>query len=239
MAVIASGLLANIRRTGKRHPKTIGVIGAGRFGTAATEELLQNGHEVLLIDSDEESLHGLASRCNTAVGNAESPEFLAEAGIKEVDAVVVAIGEDESASNHAVINCKDFGLYVMAKAKDLTHGKILERLGADYVMYPERDSGVRLARLITRSAIVDMVELYDRVFMMEAVFNGDMANRTLEALDLPNRCGVQIVAILRESVTLFPVSSTDVVREGDRVVMIGTSEALQKVAKIVNRASIS
>lgn len=235
MAIKASGLLANIRRSGRRTPKTIAVIGAGRFGTAATQELLQNGHEVLLIDCDSDSLQPLANRCTTAVGNAENPDFLAEAGIKEVDAVIVAIGENESASNHSVINCKDMDLYVMAKAKDLTHGKILERLGADYVMYPERDSGVRLARLITRSSIVDMVELYDKVFMMEIASGPEMIGRTLQDLDLPNRSGVQIVAILRDGVTLFPVLWTNVIQDSDRLVMLGTAEDLQKVAKLAER----
>ncbi|WAH38305.1 potassium channel family protein [Alicyclobacillus dauci] len=228
-----SALLTNIRNMGKRNQKTIGIIGAGRFGTSAARELLANGHEILLIDNNVKRLESLAGDCTTAIGDAESPEFLEEAGIKEVDAVIVAIGENESASNHAVINCKDFGLFVVAKATDATHGKILDRLGADYVVYPERDSATRLARFITRSSILDMVELYDKVFMMEINATGPIVNRPLESLDLPNTFGVQVVTILRGDETVFPVSATDVAQEGDRVVVLGPEEALQKLAKAV------
>lgn len=199
---------------------------------AAAEELMNNGHHVLLIDKNPECLHPVANHCHTAIGDAVSLEFLAEAGIKDVDAVIIAIGDDESASNHAVINCKDFGLYVMAKAKDSTHGKILERLGADLVVYPERDSGVRLARLLTRSSILDMVELYENVFMMEVNVDGDLMNKTLDQLDLPKRFGCQVLLILRSERTLFPVSANDVVIAGDRIVVQGPAESLQKVARL-------
>lgn len=226
------GILGNIKMIGKRNPRTIGVIGAGRFGTGATEELLDSGHHVLLIDKFAENLIPYASRCSTAIGDAESPEFLVEVGIKDVDAVIDAIGDDETASNHVVINCKDFGLYVMAKAKDATHGKILERLGADLVVYPERDSGIRLARLLTRSAILDMVELYEGVFMMEVNASGELVGKTLDELDLPRRFGAQVLLILRGDKTLFPVLATDKVVEGDRIAIQGSAEALHKVARL-------
>jgi trk system potassium uptake protein len=223
---------------GKRSPKTIGVIGAGRFGTGAAEELLNNGHQVLLIDKVVECLEPYASRCRTAIGDAESPEFLAEAGIKDVDAVINAIGDDETASNHVVINCKDFGLYVMAKAKDTTHGKILERLGADHVVYPERDSGIRLARLLTRSAVLDMIELYEGVFMMELSAGGELIGKTLEQLDLPQRFGAQVLLIIRGDKTIFPVSATDTVIIGDRIALQGPPEALNKVARKAELESV-
>lgn len=230
MANRTFGLLGN-RSMGRRNPKTVCIIGAGRFGTGAAEELIKNGHHVLLIDRDAEELEPFCTTCNTVIGDAMDQEFLAEAGVKEVDAVIVAIGDDESASNHAVMNCKDFGLYVMAKAKDPTHGKILERLGADHVVYPERDSGVRVARLLTRSSILDMVELYEGVFMMELQITGEFVNKTLDELDLPRRFGVQVLLILRDNDPVFPVLATDMVRSGDCIVIQGTADSLQKVAK--------
>jgi len=230
----ALGFLGNVRNTGRRNPKTICIIGAGRFGTGAAEELIKTGHHVVLIDRDAQELEPFASTCNTVIGDAIDKEFLAEAGVKDVDAVIVAIGDDESASNHAVINCKDFDLYVVAKARDRTHGKILERLGADLVIYPERDSGVRLARLLTRSSVLDMVELYEGVFMMELQATGEFVNRTLDELDLPRRFGVQVLLILRDNDPIFPVLATDFVKAGDCIVIQGSAEALQKVAKRAN-----
>ncbi|QSO46262.1 potassium channel family protein [Alicyclobacillus mengziensis] len=228
LGLLGASRLANM---GRRNPKTIGIIGAGRFGTGAAQELIRNGHHVLLIDQDAECLEPLAHQCHTAIGNAEDSEFLAEAGIKDVDAVIIAIGDNETASNHATINCKDFGLYVVAKATHATHGKILDRLGADYVVYPEHDSGVRLARLLTRSSILEMIELYEEVFMMEVNAGGELIGKSLENLNLPHRYGVQVLLILRANKTVFPVSAKDIVQDGDRVVLLGSSESLHRVAK--------
>ncbi|SFU31980.1 potassium channel family protein [Alicyclobacillus macrosporangiidus] len=214
-----------------RKMKTIGIIGAGRFGTGAARELIRLGHEVLVVDRDPDALDPLAEMCHTAIGNAESMEFLVEVGFKDVDAAIVAIGDDQTASNYATINCKDLGLYVVAKATNVTHGKILERLGADRVMYPEYDSGIRLARLLTRSSILEMVELYEEIFTMELQAGPQMINHTLAELNLTGRFGVQVVLIVRGKHKLFPVSAQDRVLEGDKLMCIGTSDSLNQLAR--------
>ncbi|WDL96152.1 potassium channel family protein [Alicyclobacillus sp. ALC3] len=214
-----------------KRPKTIGIIGAGRFGTGAARELIRLGHEVIVVDRDPEALEVLPDSCHTAIGNAESSEFLAEVGFKNVDAVIVAIGDNESASNHATINCKDFNLYTVTKALNTTHGKILDRLGADRIIYPEYDSGVRLARFLTRTAILEMVELYEEIFMMEMQAGGPIVNHTLMELNLPKKYGVQVVMTRRGRKVHFPMSANDKVFEGDVLVCIGTSEALTALAQ--------
>ncbi|WAH36503.1 potassium channel family protein [Alicyclobacillus dauci] len=214
---------------------TFGIIGVGRFGSGAATEFLRHGHEVLLIDKDASCLEPFASRCETAIGNAEDIGFLEEAGIKEVDAVIVAIGDNETSSNHATMNCKDLGLYVVSKAYHATHGKILERLGADRVVYPERDSGMRLARLLTRSSVLDMIELYEEVFMMELTAKGELVNKTLEKLNLTGRFGVQVVMIIRSKTTIFPVSANDTIYEGDIMVLVGPHESLSKIARLTEK----
>ncbi|MFB5191671.1 potassium channel family protein [Alicyclobacillus fastidiosus] len=211
---------------------TFGIIGVGRFGSGAATELLRHGHEVLLVDRDPSCLEPFASRCETAIGNAEDIHFLEEAGMKEVDAVIIAIGDDETSSNHATMNCKDLGLYVVAKALHATHGKILERLGADRVVFPERESGMRMARLLTRSAILDMIELYEEVFMMEITAKGELTDRTLAKLNLTHRFGVQVVMIIRSKNTIFPVSANDTIYEGDILVLVGRHESLTKVVRL-------
>lgn len=211
---------------------TFAIIGVGRFGSGAAVELLRHGHEVLLIDRDPSCLEPFANRCETAIGNAEDIEFLEEAGIKEVDAVIVAIGDDETSSNHATINCKDLDLYVVAKALHATHGKILDRLGADKVVYPERESGMRLARLLTRSAILDMIELYEEMFMMELTSKGELVGKSLAKLNLTRRFGIQVVMIIRSKTTIFPVSANDEVMEGDILVLVGPHESLTKMSRL-------
>ncbi|QQE77445.1 TrkA family potassium uptake protein [Alicyclobacillus sp. SO9] len=233
VGMLGPGRFAN--GSGRKQPKTIGIIGAGRFGSGAAQELIRNGHHVLIIDRDPSCLEPLAHTCHTAIGNAEDMEFLAEAGIKDVDAVIIAIGDNETSSNHATINCKDFDLYVVAKATHPTHGKILDRLGADMVVYPEHDSGVRLARLLTRSSILETLELYEEVFMMELNAGGDLLEKSLDRLNLSNRFGVQVVLIVRGKVTIFPVSASNIVMPGDRLVLVGPSESLHQVAKLAEK----
>lgn len=216
----------------KPRVKTIGIIGAGRFGTGAAKELVRLGHEVLIVDKNPEALQPLADICHTAIGNAESIDFLEEVGFKDVDSVIVAIGDNETSSNHATINCKDFGLYVVTKATHSRHGKVLERLGADRVVYPELESGIRLARLLTRSSVIEAIELYQEVFMMELVAGGNLLNKTLSELNLPRRFGVQVVLIVRANRTVFPVAAHDTVYEGDKIVCIGSSESLNQVARL-------
>lgn len=214
-----------------KKPKTIGIIGAGRFGTGAARELVRLGHEVIVVDLDPEALEGIPDDCHCAIGNAENVEFLKEVGFKEVDAVIVAIGDNETACNHATMICKDFGVYVVAKAFHAIHGKILERLGADRVIYPEYDSGVRIARMITRTAILEMVELYEEIFMMEMAAGGQLINRTLADANLPSKFGIQVVMIRRGKQAIFPVSSADQIRIDDVLICIGTAEALIELAK--------
>lgn len=211
---------------------TFGVIGAGRFGGGTATELLRHGHEVLIVDKNPSFLESFAGRCETAIGDAQDINFLGEAGMKEVDAVIISIGDDESGSNHTTMNCKDLGLYVVAKALNLTHGKILERLGADRVVYPERESGMRLARLLTRSAVLEMTELYEEVFMMELTAKGELTDKTLAKLNLTRRFGVQVVMIIRSKTTIFPVSAVDTVYEGDILVLVGPHESLSKVTRL-------
>lgn len=216
----------------RRRVKTVGIIGAGRFGTGAARELVRLGHEVLVVDKDPEALQPLAEICHTAIGNAESIEFLAEVGFKDVDSVIVAIGDNETSSNHATINCKDFGLYVVTKATHSRHGKILERLGADRVVYPEFESGIRLARLLTRSSVIETIELYEEVFMMELAAGGNLLNKSLAELNLPRRYGVQVVLIVHANRTIFPVAAHDTIRDGDKILCIGSSESLNQVARL-------
>ncbi|MCL6592508.1 MAG: TrkA family potassium uptake protein [Alicyclobacillus sp.] len=214
-----------------RHAKTFGIIGAGRFGTGAAREFVRLGHEVLVVDQDPEALEPLADLCHTAIGNADSVEFLTEVGFKNVDAVIIAIGDNETSANYATINCKDFGLYVVAKAHNATHGKILERLGADRVIYPEYDSGIRLARLLTRSSILAMEELYEEIFTMELVAGPALAGQTLAELNLTGRFGVQVVLIIRGLQKRFPVTAKDQIAEGDKLLCVGPSDALNQVAR--------
>ena len=132
--------------------KRIGIIGAGRFGMSLAESLSNAGAEVLLIDRNRPAMQ-MANEFSTAVqGDATQPHVLEEAGFGECDVVVVAIGSNMEASMMATANCKELGVpTVISKASSELHGRILKKIGANQVIFPDRESAYRLARSVMDS----------------------------------------------------------------------------------------
>ena len=128
--------------------KRIGIIGSGRFGEALIQALAAQGAEVLLMDTDRRKIQELSEYVTKAIeGDATNIHALEEAGFGLCDTVVVAIGENIEGSVMATVNCKDLGVRtVVAKAATEVHGRVLRRVGADVVIFPNRDRAVRLAR---------------------------------------------------------------------------------------------
>ena len=132
--------------------KRIGIIGAGRFGMSLAESMTNAGMEVVLVDRNRPAMQSASEFATAIQGDATQPHVLEEAGFGECDVVVVAIGSNIEASMMATANCKELGVEtVIAKATSELHGKILEKLGADQVIFPDRESARRLARGITGS----------------------------------------------------------------------------------------
>ena len=131
----------------------VAIIGASRFGMALAESLSESGIEVLLIERNSSLVQAARDVVSSAVqGDATNARALEDAGLKECDAAVVAIGANVEASLLATANCKELNVgTVIAKATSELHGKILEKLGADQVIFPDRESARRLARSITAS----------------------------------------------------------------------------------------
>lgn len=178
-----------------------------------------------------------ASRFGTGIAH-ELTRLGHKVMIMDMDAVIVAIDDQETYANIATMNCKDLDLFVVARALHAGHGKILERLGADLVVTPEYDAGLRIARLLAQPSILDMIELYAEVFMMELQADGQLVNRSLSDLNLPLRCGVQIVLIQRDLHTIFPVTAADIIKQGDKLICIGSSDNLNLVAKMCQEPAI-
>ena len=129
----------------------VAIIGAGRFGMALAESLSEGGVEVLLVERNGGLVQAARNVVSSAVqGDATNARALEDAGVTDCDAVVVAIGANVESSLLATANCKELGVgTVISKATGEMHGKILEKLGADQVIFPDRESARRLARCIT------------------------------------------------------------------------------------------
>lgn len=177
--------------------KSYAVIGLGRFGAAIAAELARAGAEVLAVDQDEERVHELSSLVTCAVkADVCDAEIMDSLGISNMDGVVVAITESLDASIMATIYAKEAGVgYVLAKARDAIHARILEKVGADKVIIPEKESGVRMARNMISGSFLDFIELSDRVRMIELPVKEEWIGKTLIELDLRKKKQINVVAV--------------------------------------------
>lgn len=217
--------------------KRIGIIGAGRFGMSLAESLANAGTEVLLIDRNRPAMQ-LASEFATALqGDATQPHVLEEAGFGECDVVVVAIGSNMEASIMATANCKELGVAnVVAKATSELHGKILRRIGADSVVYPDRDSAHRLARSIANHDAIDFFEVSDGYSIAEIEVPERIRGKTLAEADLRKRDGVTVLCIRRNDADskkprkIIIPQADDVISADDRLIVFGEARRIDALS---------
>jgi trk system potassium uptake protein len=210
--------------------KSFLIIGAGRFGAAVAETLDAARQEVVIVDRDEAAVARVMAHVTQAVVlDGTEERSLRELGIANFDAVVVAIGDDLEASVLATAAAKDAGAKrVVAKAPTAIAERILRRVGADEVVRPERDMGVRLAQHLVTPSLVDAFQLGDAYGVME-VEATEVLHGRLAALRLPNRFGVQVIAIDRAGVlTVSPGAEVEVIA-GDKLVMVGSNRSIERL----------
>ncbi len=216
--------------------KQIMVIGAGRFGSSVALTLIALGHDVLVVDKDHDLIQKISPDVtNAVIANASSESDLQALGVNNFDAVILAIGEDIQASIMAAILLVELGsVYIVAKAKNDLHGKVLSKIGIQRVVYPERDMGQKLAHSLFAPTIIDMIELADDYSVVEVSAPEEMAGKTLKELELRARFGISVIALRRNhgSKTNISPAADDLVKSGDIIVAIGENKALKKLGWI-------
>ncbi len=218
--------------------KRIGIIGAGRFGQALTESLAEKGVEILLIDEKREIVQELAEYVTKAVqGDAASPRALQEAGFHTCDVVVVAIGSNIEGSIMATVNCKELGVgTVVAKAVSDMHGKVLKRVGADIVVYPNRDRAYRLARSLLARSPIDLFEIADGVSVAEIAPPAQLVGKTLVEAGVRQSFGVTVLAIRRlaEDARLprrvILATGEERIEKEDRLLVFGPDKRIDEIS---------
>jgi len=207
--------------------KHIAVIGLGLFGTSVAETLVQQGHYVLGIDINDQRVQKLARQLNqcVTVSNANEETLLA-LGIKEYDAVVVAIGDIES-NIMVVQTLQELGVKrVMAKAVSHRHGRVLQRLGVSQVIFPEHDMGVRAAHSLSGDRVIDYIELSDEYNIVEIQAPRHFVGKTLDQIDLRKNYRVSLIAIkTAKKIFVSPPAETTIEAQSE-LVMIGKNEDL-------------
>lgn len=211
--------------------KQIAVIGLGRFGSSLASTLHNLGHEVLAIDSSEELVQKFSDQVTHVVQADTTDENTLQAlGLRNFDAVVVAIGEDVQANVATTLLLKEMGVpYIVAKARNALHGKMLEKIGADKVVYPERDMGQRVAHSLASVNVLEYLELSAKLGLAEVTAPGVFVGRTIQDAGIRSRFGVNVVAIKRFEDLIVPPQPTEMIREGDVLIVIGPTDGLQKL----------
>ncbi len=177
--------------------KTYAVFGLGRYGIAVAKELVENGMEVIAVDNDQRIVNDIAAYlpvCKCA--DVTDAEVISRLGIGNIDTVIVCMASNLEASVMAVTLCKEAGAKtVIAKCSNEMHQKILLRVGADQVVFPENESGIRLAKNLLSSGFIDMISLSKDVSMVEIDVKDEWCGKNLIELNLRKKYGINIVAI--------------------------------------------
>ncbi len=210
--------------------KSFLIVGMGRFGETLATELTRLEHEVLVIDSDEDKIQRISNIVTHAViGDATDESVLRSIGVRNFDHVIVATSEDLETSVLVTIMLKELGAAnVICKAKSEIHKRVLERVGADRVVIPERDMGRRLARSIAYANISDYIEIATDCSIIERVAPAEWIGKTLRELDIRARYGVTIIGIQDKAKTRFKASpEADYrIQPGDLMIIVGDKETL-------------
>lgn len=203
--------------------KSFVVIGCGRFGSTVARTLFELGNEVLAIDKNGDIIQEISEDVTQAVqADVMDETTLAELGIRNFDVVIVSIGSDLEASIMATLIAKELGVkQVIAKAQNLLHGKLLKKIGADKVIYPERDMAARVAHNLTSKNILDYIEISPDYNVLEITALQIWWGKTLSELRLRNKFGINVMAIKRNDIVTVAPGADDMVQEGDVLVILG------------------
>ena len=227
--------------------KRIAVIGLGKFGQSVAETLSQKGKEVLAIDINEDRVRAVSDLVSQAVElDSTDEKALRAAGIENVDAAVVAIGRGLEASIMVTLNLKEIGVKeIVAKAVSEMHGRVLRKVGATRVVFPERDMGVRIAHSLLSVSTLEQIQLSNEHSIVEIIAPSVFVDKTLEELRLRSQYGVDVIALRRKIPTVTDKGVTeieeklivapgadDVVDEGDILVIVGSNDNIHKLQKL-------
>lgn len=213
------------------------VIGLGRFGESVAKTLYSLGHDVLVIDMDEDSIQEISDSVTHAVQmDATDESALKTLGLRNFDVAVVTTGSNIQASVMATLLVKELGVkYIIAKGQSDLHAKVLYKIGADRVILPEKDMGVKVAHNLVSSSILDFIELSPDYSIMELRVLNKWSGKTLKELKLRSSYGINIMAIKRgDDIDISP-KAEDRLLEDDIIVAIGSTSDLSDLDDILIR----
>ena len=215
--------------------KSFAVIGLGQFGMTLARELANADYDVLAIDDKDENIQEIAETVTYAVrADVREPDILKSLGVQNVDVAIVAVAENMEASITATMQAKDLGVpCVVSKAMNTLHGRILEKIGADLVIYPERSMGLRVARNLTSNGFEDIFELSSEFSMAEFRIPADWAGKSLAELKIREKYKINVVAVKLGDEVNVNIDPAEKLKEGCIVVAAGKNQDLNRVKRTI------
>ncbi|MGL4451443.1 MAG: potassium channel family protein [Sarcina sp.] len=213
------------------------VVGLGRFGASVAKTLYALGNDVLAIDMNEDLVQEISDDVTHAVQmDATDEAALKTLGIRNFDVAVVTIGASIQASVMATLLLKENGVkHIIAKGNSDLHAKVLYKIGADRVILPEKDMGIRVAHNLVSTNILDYIELSSDYSIIEINSPDDWHGKTINELSLRSEYGINVVAIKRDRDVNVSPYAEDVIEPGDIVVAIGSANDLSRLESKIAR----
>lgn len=210
--------------------KQFAVIGLGRFGGSVCRELYTMGHEVLAIDVNEDRVNDFSKYSTHAVvANATDENALKSLGIRNFEHVIVAIGDNIQASILCTLLLKEMQITnVWVKAQNQYHHKVVEKIGADRIIHPEQDMGIRIAHYLVSEKIIDYIELSPEYSIMEFIATDNVADYSIEALDIRARYGCTILGIKRGEEVIISPPPDQFINMDDILIVVGHNKDLKR-----------
>lgn len=206
--------------------KNVIVLGLGRFGYAVAAKLFEKGVYVTAVDSNYKKVEKIANFVSSAAqGDITEEVAMKSLGINNYDVAIIATGTDIEASIEATLICKDSGVdKVIAKATSQSHARILKKIGADQIVYPELDTGERLARSLAGSNLLELVQFSNDFSLIEIKAHEDWIGKSLIELDFRKSYKMNVVAFERDGQMLMDIDPSTDIRKDDILVLIGDNE---------------
>lgn len=214
-----------------KNSKTYAVFGLGRYGAAVARELVENGKEIIAVDTDQKIVNDASAYlpvCKCA--DVTDAEVISRLGIGNIDTVIVCMAGNLEASVMAVTLCKEAGVRtVIAKCANEMHQKILLRVGADQVVFPEKESGIRLAKNLLSSGFIDMISLSKDVSMVEIDVKDEWLGKNLIELNLRRKYGFNVVAIKKGGQVNVNINPEQMLDNDTTLIVIANMTKLRKL----------
>lgn len=216
--------------------KSFVVIGLGRFGTAVATELAVLGHEVLAVDKNEAAVTNITPLVTYAVtADGQNMDVLRSLGVSNYECGIVALSDDIGKSALIALTLKEIGVkHVICKAQNHLHRKLLEKIGVDRIVFPEHEMGVKLAQNLTSANVLNFIALTEKYGIVETVVPKSWEGKSLRALNVRARSGVNIIGVRRKGEDAIKVnpSPDDVLYPGDEIVALGADEDIGRLHKL-------